>query len=116
MGILDKLGGMDMEPKRPTKERIASYGARPDGTPKGAGYFGEIPHKGKPGTFSTELTIGVNFDGKETNIPLIVPTLLIAGRESHSIILKAVEHAKKRMKEGKSLYAEEGEYYTYPKE
>ena len=110
-------------PRRPTKERIATYGKRIDGTPKGAGYFGEIPHPGKPNVYSTELSIGVELDGKEIQIPLLVPTLskseidaVIRGQETESIIRKAVDHAKYRMKQGKSVFAEDNEYHPLPKE
>ena len=110
-------------PSRPTKERVATYGARQDGTPKGAGYFGEIPHPTKPGVFSTELSIGVNLDGQEVQIPLLVPTLsrreiddVVQGREMPSVVDKAVSHAKKRLSQGKSPYADADEFYPLPKE
>jgi hypothetical protein len=110
-------------PSRPTKERIATYGKRPDGTPKGPGYFGEIPHPGKPGTFSTELSVGVDFGGEQKLIPLLVPTLtrseidaVIQGRETKDIVNKAIEHAVKRMKLGKNPFAEPDEFHPLPKE
>lgn len=97
------------------------YGNRPDGTPKGAGYFGEIPSPVRPGEFSTELTIGVNLGGKDVDIPLITPNLsrseieaVMRGRESKEIVNKAVEHAKARMKQGKSPYADDGEVRALP--
>lgn len=97
------------------------YGNRPDGTQKGAGYFGEIPSPINPGEFSTELTIGVNIGGEEVDIPLITPNLsrseiesVMRGRESKEIIGKAVEHAKSRMKQGKSPYAGDGEAKGLP--
>lgn len=106
-----------------SKERVASYGKRPDGTPKGTGFFGEIPHPTKPGVFSTELTIGVHIDGKPQNIPLIVPTLtreelnaVMIGKEDDRIVQKAVDHAKQRLKQGRSPYAEQNEVYPLPKE
>lgn len=107
----------------PSKQRVASYGKRQDGTPKGAGYFGEIPHPGKPGQFSTELSIGVNMDGKDAQIPLLVPTLtkqeidaVIAGKENNGIVQKAVDHAKKRMQQGKSPFAQPNEMIPLPTE
>ena len=106
-----------------SKERVASYGKRPDGTPKGKGYFGEIPHPTERGVFSTELTIGVELSGKDYNIPLLVPTLtkaeidaVMVGKENETIIKKAVEHAKTRMSQGKSPYADPSELYPLPKE
>lgn len=117
------LAELSKGPTRPSKERIATYGKRPDGTPKGAGYFGEIPHPGKPGTVSTELSIDVDFGGKKYLIPLLVPTLnkqeidaVIAGQEDETIIKKAVEHAKKRLSNKQSPFAEPDEYYPLPKE
>lgn len=121
MGSL--LGELLSSPVRPSKERVASYGSRPDGTPKGAGYFGEIPHPKKPGVFSTELSIGVNLDGEETQIPLLVPTLsrqeinaVVSGKDTESIVKKAVEHARTRLQQGKSPYAGPDEIYPLPKE
>ena len=115
------LGEIMQAPTRPSKERMATYGNRPDGTPKGAGYFGEIPHPKKPGVFSTELSIGVNFDGEETQIPLLVPTLsrqdidaVIAGKDTDAIVRKAVDHAKMRLQQGKSPYAAPDEFYDLP--
>lgn len=87
---------------------------RVDGTLKGKGFLGELPrHDGK---VSTEISIGVNFDGEERLIPSLVPTLskeeidhlLKDGGPTEVIISKAVEHAKKRMAEGKSPFADEG--------
>jgi len=89
---------------------------RADGTPKGKGYLGEL--KRKDGRVSTEISIGVELDGKETEIPTLVPTLtkeevnylLNDWREGmkipEPIVRKAVEHAKKRMKSGLSPFAD----------
>jgi hypothetical protein len=108
---------------KPSKERVDSYGKRPDGSAKGTGFFGEIPHPTKPGVFSTELTIGVHLDGKPQNIPLIVPTLnrqeldaVMMGKEDDRIVRKAVDHAKQRLNQGRSPYAEPNEVYPLPKE
>jgi hypothetical protein len=49
------------------------YGDRPDGSKKGTGFFGEI--KRPDGNVMTEISVGVGLNGKEVNIPLIVPTL-----------------------------------------
>jgi len=93
-----------------------NYGMRADGTPKGKGYLGEL--KRKDGRVSTEISIGVELDGKETEIPTLVPTLtkeevnylLNDWREGmkipEPIVRKAVEHAKKRMKSGLSPFAD----------
>ncbi len=89
---------------------------RADGTQKGRGYFGVL--KRPDGYISTELSIGpVNLGGKETEIPSLVPTLsqdeidylLKGGEPTQAIIGKAVEHAKQRIAEGKSPFAENSE-------
>ena len=95
-----------------------SFGLRADSTKKGLGFFGVLENAG--GGISTEISVGVNFDGQETEIPTLVPTLskneidyLLEGNEpTPTIIKKAVEHAKKRIKEGKSPFAQEGEQIT----
>lgn len=97
------------------------YGQREDGTEKGSGYFGEL--KRPDGKISTELTVGVEIDGKETQIPTLVPGLskaqvdhlLAGGKPTDAIVDKAVAHARKRMKDGKSVFAEPGERFERPK-
>ena len=100
----------------------------PVGRVKGLGYFGKLQRP--DGGVSTEISIGVGFDGKETEIPSLVPTLnkdeidyLLTSKLNSDmwksptgkiIVGKAVEHAKKRMAEGKSPFAEEGEQYQQP--
>lgn len=93
------------------------FGTRADGTQKGYGFFGEMPIKG--GGIATEYSIGVNFDGKEVQIPSLVPTLtkselnlmvndIIPNKKPvpRDIVKKAVEHAKARMRQGKSPFAD----------
>ena len=92
------------------------YGKRNDGTEKGSGYFGELKMKDGSGNIATEMSIGVNIDGKEVEIPMLVPTLsesekdhLLSGKKpTDAIVDKAVAHAKKRMGEGKSPFANSG--------
>ncbi len=88
---------------------------RNDGTRKGGGYLGVIPDAtGRP---MTEFSIGVNMDGKEIEIPTLVPTLDAAEIEylrsmkpgtmiPLRIRQKAVDHAKSRMSQGMSPFAE----------
>lgn len=86
------------------------YGTREDGTFKGPGFMGEL--KRPDGDVSTELSIGVEIGGKEVEIPMLVPTLtkkevdhlLSDGEPTEAIIDKAVEHAKKRLEQGKSPF------------
>lgn len=88
---------------------------RLDGTVKGPGFLGTLQRP--DGNISTEISIGVEFDGVETQIPTLVPTLtqsetnhLLAGKKpTPAIIKKAIAHAKKRMRAGKSPFARKGE-------
>ena len=90
-------------------------GARPDGTAKGSGWLGVLQRP--DGRVSTEISVGVNIDGKETLIPTMVPTLtkqevdwLLTNDVSdprsipQPIIDKAVAHAKKQIAAGKSPF------------
>ena len=70
---------------------------------KGPGFLGTL--KRPNGKVSTEISIGVSINGKETEIPTLVPTLtpgeidlLLSGaKPTDGIIGKAVEHAMDRM-------------------
>lgn len=92
------------------KSKDYGYGTRPDGTFKGPGFLGEL--KSASGDVMTEYSIGVNIDGAEMEIPTIVPTLtkkqinsiLETGEVSDDIVQKAVEHARKRIKQGKNPF------------
>lgn len=93
----------------------AGFGNRADGTPKGEGFLGVLPRP--DGSVSTEISIGVNLDGRETEIPTLVPTLepeevnhlLSGGQPTEQIVGKAVAFARQRMAEGKTLFAQPGE-------
>jgi len=86
------------------------FGLRPNGTPKGLGYFGKLMRP--DGNYSTELSIGVDNNGKEIEIPSLVPTLktqeidwlLNNGKMTNEIVHKAYEHAIKRMQSGYSPF------------
>lgn len=96
-----------------------NYGNRADGSKKGGGYFGEL--KRPDGSVSTEISIGVGINGKEVEVPLIVPTLnkreldylLKADPKSKQffdqmppqILDKAVDHAAQRIRNGQSPFA-----------
>ncbi len=96
---------------------------RPDGTKKGTGFFGEL--KLPDGGVASEYSIGVQLEslgGKETDIPTLVPTLtdeekdlmvndIIPNKKPvpDAIIQKAVDHANKRVAEGKDVFFQEGE-------
>jgi len=94
---------------------------------KGLGFLGEIPIVFSDSSVgvATEFSIGVRIDGKETEIPTLVPTLtqsefnimvndIIPNRKEakeipDSIVKKATAHAKKRIKAGQSPFAQKGE-------
>ncbi len=86
------------------------FGQRPDGSFKGPGFFGVLERP--DGGVSTELSIGVEIDGKEHEIPTLVPNLsheeidyLLAGYEpTEEIVTKAVDHARGRIDSGKSPF------------
>lgn len=111
---------LDYQPEKRRSE--GGYGLRADGTQKGLGYFGELKRPDKK--ISTELSIGVGFDGKETQIPTLVPTLtrneinylLEGNKPTKEIQDKAIAHAKTRMDQGKSPFAEKGEQGLLPQE
>ena len=95
-------------------------GFRKDETRKGYGFWGPQALKDKngkiiPNAYATEISVGVNFDGKEVEIPTLVPTLTQAERKylttegndprnNPVIMKKAIDHAKKRMARGLSPF------------
>lgn len=87
------------------------FGQRVDGTQKGLGWQGEIPTD--DGKVMTEVAIGVNVDGQEMQIPLIVKSttdaelaLLKANKPpTRAMIKKAIDSAMKRKAEDKSPFA-----------
>jgi len=98
------------------------FGPRTDGSAKGMGYFGEI--KRPDGKVSTEISVGVNIEGKELEIPLLVPGLtkseiqhlLNDGEPTDAIVGKAVLFARQRMKKGLSPFASEEDRYPMPED
>ena len=104
-----------------TDEEVKTWGTREDGTPKDRGFFGKVPRKDGTG-FSTELSRSRGVDGKKLFYPLIVPTLTydelhhtVNDGESDVVEEKALAHALKRIKEGKSPFAGKGEQRPQPK-
>ena len=106
-------------------ETQPGFGQRADGTPKGLGFFGKLrlggPLQDTDGV-ATEYSIGVDFEGVETQIPSLVPTLtkdeldlmtndiIPNGKQvPDSIMQKAIEFARTRISQGKSPFAEAGE-------
>jgi len=100
----------------------APFGRRHgSGDAKGLGFFGALKRGDGSGQISTELSVGLHIDGKETQVPALVPTLTEEeknylvnefkpgkDRMPMSIMLKAKEHAKKRMGIGMSPFYDNG--------
>lgn len=114
------------------EKRLTNYGKRPDGTEKGSGWLGEI--KLPDGSVATEYTTQsksvktknkvfgprneIRF-GKQIDFPTLVPTLskeeielmrtdIIPNKKEipETIMQKAIQHARKRLSEGKSVFVE----------
>lgn len=105
------------------------YGLRADGRPKGRGFLGA--HKRADGSISSEISVGVEINGKSMDIPLMVPTLTASEVKTllaiplddkfndslpKSILDKAVAFANKRVADGKSAFADESESPAKPPE
>ena len=109
--VKKKLADTEPNPNDPSWKREG-------GELKGKGFLGLLPHKGNK--VSTEISIGVPINGKEMDIPSLVPTLskdqiqwLLDGKKpTREIVAKASDFAKKRIKEGKSVFAnhKDGDY------
>lgn len=93
---------------------MSDYGERPDGSAKGKGYFGELVNKA--GDVVTELTVGVNIDGQEVDIPLVHPfmsgedinKILELGADEpipKALVQGAVDFAIYRKQQGLPMYA-----------
>jgi len=94
---------------------------RPDGTPKGNGWLGVLPvtyPDGKTGV-ATEYSVGVKIGGKDVIIPTLIPTLTPEeqklmlesvipqkGKVPQAILMKAVEFAAERLRQGLSPFKE----------
>ena len=119
----------------PTPERVKTYGNRIDGTPKGPGFFGEVPRVDNPSSFSGELSATGDLkgpDGKPVLFPLLVPTLsreeinyLLSTDKLNSsdpkartierdIYRKAQDFAAQRLANGLSPFAGHGEQVPLP--
>lgn len=103
----------------PTVENRSTWGKRADGTKKGTGWLGG--KKRPDGRVSSEVSVGFEINGKETEIPLMVPGLtkteidyLLNNDPKSATFLtklpptirqKALAHAKMRIDAGKSPFA-----------
>ena len=88
---------------------------RKDGSRKSTGWLGVL--KRPDGKVSTEISVGINLDGQEVEIPTLVPTLapeeinwLLTNDVSNaraipqSIMQKAADHARSQIKRGLSPF------------
>jgi len=88
---------------------------RADGTKKGEGWLGPIEMTDGSGKTMSEYSIGVEFDGVETEIPTLVPTLTKAevdhlrsgGKVTDEIERKAIEHAKLMKAQGRNVFKDD---------
>ena len=107
------------------KGSLVDTSKRLDGSDKGLGYFGKL--KRPDGMESTEISTGIGVDGKEIEIPMLVPTLTQKEVDQllriplpppsgfkfpKPIVDKAIAHYQKRVAEGKSPFAQQGEQGT----
>lgn len=112
------------DPQNPYPMNQQGWGSRADGSKKGNGFLGPLLRPDGTG-LSSEISIGVNFGGKDVEIPTIVPTLtpqelqllLTADfrkgfKIPDSIVRKAVDYARTREAQGKPYFAQAGEEDT----
>ena len=114
---IDLINGL----RKAKEANSCKYGLRhqSDQGCKGEGFLGTVPDQA--GNPMTEYTTGVEMNGKETDIPTLVPTLtreqvqqIRNYQVDEGIQRKALAHALQRMKAGRSVYAEPGEVYDLP--
>lgn len=106
----------------PATQDTSKWDKRTDGTDKGNGFLGLL--KRPDGGVSSEISVGVTINGKEMDIPTMVPTLTrsevktlltvkTADEIPETIIRKAADFAKARIASGKSVFAGPDESPAY---
>ena len=104
-----------------SEQEKSNWDLRADGTKKGNGYFGVLKMKDGSGKVASEISIGIEMEGKEVEIPTLVPTLtkseiewLLEGNDPNdrsrigeAIVKKAIKHAVERIKNKQSPFANE---------
>lgn len=111
-----------VSPDDPNTDK-SKWPKRADGSDKGYGYLGLL--KRPDGGVSSEISVGVEINGKETEIPTMVPTLTRdevntllnlkldgGGNIPDSIVNKATDFAKQRIAAGKDPFASASESPT----
>ena len=96
---------------------MANYGNRVDGTPKGTGWFGELPMQDGSNTIATELSTSFDYGNGDVLVPLLNPYLsnaeklyLLQGNEpTPEIIEKTGQWGFDRLQQNKSPFIEENE-------
>lgn len=120
-GVRSDLADLQVKPGSAGTDE-STWDARADGTKKGLGWLGLL--RRPDGNVSSELSVGVEIDGKETEIPLLVPTLtraeidqvLSIEKPPRAALDKAVAFARERISAGKDPFAsrEESPQSTAP--
>jgi hypothetical protein len=111
----------DIRLKKTDIEGENEWDRRADGSRKGYGFLGVL--KRPDGRVSSEISVGVDIGGKETEIPTLVPTLtrgevdqLLSLKDGERIprpiIDKAIEFAQQRISRGLSVFATPDESNT----
>ena len=101
-----------LDPKDPS-----SY--RPDGSLKGPGFLGV--YKNPKGQNVTEYSVGIEIDGKEMDVPSLVPglspeqisSIVNTGQIPESAMNVIEDHARSRISEGKSVFADDSDYEKF---
>lgn len=105
----------DVKPGNAAAADPASWDKREDGSQKGNGFLGLLQRP--DGGVSSEISIGVEVNGKEMEVPTMVPTLnqkeldyLMTHKPDpatmpKSIVQKAIAFAQQRMADGKPVFA-----------
>jgi hypothetical protein len=100
------------------KNKWGKNGTRNDGTKKGTGFLGVRKMTDGSNRDMTEFAYGFEVNGKEVEMPALIPTLtddelnhLLSGKKATPEILrKAYEHGVGRIKEGKNPFIQDDEY------
>jgi hypothetical protein len=107
------VSGAGLTSERELGSKMKDDTIRADGTKKDTGFLG--PLKRPDGMTMTEYSVGVNIDGRDVEIPTLVPTLTQeeidlllnlpdGDKPPRAIINKAIDHARGRIKNNKSPF------------